>query len=251
MSQSVTILGLGWLGKPLAKALADEGYHVKGSVRRERHQQKLDGQYDIDVIRLRLKEEEDQLPSFFAHTDIAVLTIPAKESYDAVITALAQHSLDQIIFCSTTSVYTATEGEVDEHARVNENSPYIEVENALKEAFGDKVTIIRFAGLMGYDRQLIKYIKKGIRSPHAPVNHIHRDDAVGIIKAVINQKLKGSVINAVAPKHPTKMEILHTFSSTYKIPLFGLQFLDDASNKIVRSSTALEYAYMHSNPALF
>jgi NAD dependent epimerase/dehydratase family enzyme len=48
--------------------------------------------------------------------------------------------------------------------------------------------------------------KENLSGGNAPINLIHLDDCIGIIKAIIEKEHWDSILNAVYPFHPTKKE---------------------------------------------
>ncbi len=124
--KKVAIVGLGWLGMPLAMSLAAKGWQVTGS------KTTADGveaarMCGIDGVELRLEPElvcdADDLDTLM-NVDALVITLPARRSgpgesfylqamQEIVDSALAHH-VPRIIFTSSTSVYGEVEGVVKE-----------------------------------------------------------------------------------------------------------------------------------------
>lgn len=124
--KKVAIVGLGWLGMPLAMSLATKGWQVTGS------KTTADGveaarMCGIDGIELRLEPElvcdADDLDALM-NVDALVITLPARRSgpgesfylqamQEIVDSALAHH-IPRIIFTSSTSVYGDVDGLVKE-----------------------------------------------------------------------------------------------------------------------------------------
>src|SRR5690606_8412738 len=95
----------------------------------------------------------------------------------------------KVIYTSSTSVYPDLNTEVtEEQADTSTDLFKIEEELRLLCNFrGIALSIIRFGGLMGYDRFPCKYYSGKISAgrSNSPVNYIHRDDAVQIIEQII------------------------------------------------------------------
>jgi nucleoside-diphosphate-sugar epimerase len=124
--KKVAIVGLGWLGMPLAMSLAAKGWQVTGS------KTTADGveaarMCGIDGVELRLEPElvcdADDLDTLM-NVDALVITLPARRSgpgesfylqamQEIVDSALAHH-VPRIIFTSSTSVYGDVDGVVKE-----------------------------------------------------------------------------------------------------------------------------------------
>ncbi len=140
--KKVAIVGLGWLGMPLAMSLAAKGWQVTGS------KTTADGveaarMCGIDGVELRLEPElvcdADDLDTLM-NVDALVITLPARRSgpgesfylqamQEIVDSALAHH-VPRIIFTSSTSVYGEVEGVVKESS---ERRPVTASGQVLKE----------------------------------------------------------------------------------------------------------------------
>lgn len=219
MSETVAILGCGWLGLPLGTELVRQGYRVKGSsTHAERLTKLADAGIEPFLLRFSPRPEGD-LNGFLENTDVLVVSIPprAGQQGDAFhprqIEALVERLKTvgrqlAVIYVSSTSVYPDSSGtETTESSDVLENHPLIQAENTLRQT-GLPLTVVRFGGLMGYDRIPGKYfIGKTVTTGEVPVNFIHRDDAVGLLGEIIRQNVWGETFNAVAPEHPVRREM--------------------------------------------
>jgi nucleoside-diphosphate-sugar epimerase len=67
--------------------------------------------------------------------------------------------------------------------------------------------IVRFGGLMGYERNPCKYFTTQTSTDFSRVNYIHQDDAVGAILRLIEENIWDEIFNVVSPEHPTRAEI--------------------------------------------
>ena len=106
---TISILGCGWLGLPLAEEL-QKNYEVKGSYRSKKTQQLLEdsgiGYYHIDL-------GEDQFDDEFFDCDVLIVAIPPNlrlQNADVHFNQLQliNEYLNQdthIIYCTTTGVY--------------------------------------------------------------------------------------------------------------------------------------------------
>ncbi|MFX4311332.1 NAD-dependent epimerase/dehydratase family protein, partial [Enterobacter sp. 63] len=166
--KKVAIVGLGWLGMPLAMSLAAKGWQVTGS------KTTADGveaarMCGIDGIELRLEPElvcdADDLDALMG-VDALVITLPARRSgpgesfylqavQEIVDSALAHH-VPRIIFTSSTSVYGDIDGTVKESTvrqPVTASGRVLkELEDWLHNLPGTQVDILRLAGLVGPGR---------------------------------------------------------------------------------------------------
>lgn len=254
----ISILGCGWLGKPLGKNLFQSGYVVRGSTTRHEN---------IDVLKqagiLPFVFNVDELLSRegirdFFDTDVLVISLPhgvrkgkAEEYMSQIrrVLQVAQDGLTQrIILISTTSVYPNLNRIVTEEDADNDN-PIVKSERLVRDS-AIPATILRFSGLYGPGRHPGKFLagKVDVKDGDAPVNMIHLDDCIGIITQVIQQNIWNEVFNACADEHPTR----RTFYTKAALEL-GAEppmFLDDHSStyKIVSSERvkkALRYHFIH------
>ena len=77
MSTQISILGCGWLGMPLAKALLQKGYKIKGSSTSEDKLEVLKSA-GIQPFKIELKEEKvlGDIASFLEGSEILIIDIP-------------------------------------------------------------------------------------------------------------------------------------------------------------------------------
>lgn len=266
MSETVAILGCGWLGLPLGSELVRQGYRVKGSTTRAERLPLL-AEAGIEPHQIAFEPQpEGDLKDFLEKADVLVVSIPprAGQQGDAFhprqIAELARHLPStqhpaSIVYISSTSVYPDTGRETTEVDDVLENHPLIQAENELKRT-GLPLTVVRFGGLMGYDRIPGKYfIGKTVTTGDVPVNFIHRDDAVGVIAEIIRQKAWGETFNAVAPEHPVRRDIYRKNAAQFgwEAPRFEAPPAPEPFKLIspARLTEQLGYRFRFPNPLNF
>lgn len=219
----ISILGCGWLGLPLAESLQKSGHSVKGSTTTKEKLQLLKGK-NIEPFLITLNPELlcNDCQAFWDST-VLVLNIPPGrnredngkfhlEQIAAVRDEAEKGAVSRVIFISSTSVYPEGSGIVSEEdaregkARRSSGNVLLKAEKMLAEADGFDTTVIRFGGLYGYDRHPITYLsgKKDLDRGSAPVNLIHCEDCVAIIKKVIEKNVAGEIFNAVTDGHPPR-----------------------------------------------
>jgi nucleoside-diphosphate-sugar epimerase len=267
---TISILGCGWLGLPLAKALRAQNYLVKGSTTQTEKLETL-AQAGILPFLLRFNPapEGDDLVEFLrAKVLIISLTPQVQKRGNAfhpqqikyLLQALQNSSLQHIIYLSSTSVYPELNREVFENELLSPqedlNLALLEAEKMLQSWQNCKLTILRCGGLMGYDRIPAKYFagKTGLKTGKIPVNYVHRDDVVQIISEIIKQNLWNEVFNVVAPEHPIRAAVYaqNVLEFGYEAP----QFIDNEefSFKIVNSDKLIQrlnYQFKYPNPLAF
>ncbi len=267
IKEKISILGCGWLGWPLAVSLIKNGYSVKGSTTTKEKVSLLEKD-GIEGYWLKSDRHISgkNLSAFF-QSNVLFLDIPFKRNFenpwdykqqiDAIVEFVKPSGLGQVIFASSTSVYPdqlAVASEDVYFSPTNERSKVLlEIEKDLMANKNFKTTIIRFAGLFGGDRKIGKFLsaQKDIADKDAPVNLIHQEDCVEIIKMIIKKKVYGEIINAVCDEHPTK-ENLYT-KAALKLGLPPPQFSNAVttakrivSNKKLKA--LLKYTFKYPNP---
>ncbi|WP_159948136.1 NAD(P)-binding domain-containing protein [Polaribacter septentrionalilitoris] len=219
----VSILGCGWLGKPLALSFLEDGFSVKGSTTTEDKISVLESlaiePYLVDISDF---EEYD----LFLESDILVIAITSKDvdGFESLIAQIQESSIQKVIFISSTSVYPRINKVMTEEDEVVPNHPLVAIENLFKENTFFETTIIRFAGLFGGERHPANWFKNGkpIPQPNGFVNMIHQEDCIEIIHEIINQNCWNQTFNACANHHPTRRDfyINARESKGFEAPIF-------------------------------
>lgn len=232
-TMTVSILGCGWYGNALAKALIANGTSVKGSTTSPEKLPllKADGiePHLIDLSAERLNYNHD-----FFTCDVLVIAIPPKArsgegaeyvpKLQKVIDAILKRDIKKAILISSTGVYADQNRELNEQDDPKPNTPSGEVLNKAEELFklqtAFKTTIIRFGGLIGPGREPGRFFagKKDIPNGLAPVNMIHQRDCVGFTLAVLNKDAFGYTLNACTPHHPPKFAFYTQAASKAGLP---------------------------------
>ncbi len=235
--KTISILGSGWLGLPLALELLKQ-YYIKLSTRSVDKLQDLETQnitpYLVDIDNLFQTIEE------FLEADILIINIPSKniESFKKLAQYIEKSQIKKLIFISSTSVCR------------DDKSPLLSIEKIFQD-MDKKTTILRFGGLIGYGRNPANFFKnnKIVLNPQTPVNMIHRDDCIGIIKEILKQDVFDEVFNCCSPTHPTKKEFYThcAISSSLPVPSF-----DTVKNKeqytiipVEKLLNKLNYEFIH------
>ena len=219
----ISILGCGWLGLPLAKALLKNGFLVKGSTTSDQKLSVL-GNLGIQGFQIELSETKIQgeVDSFLENSKILIIDIPpklrgnSKENFVSkiknVIPYIEKSTIENVLFISSTSVYGEGNLIVTEETELNPDTEssrqLVKSEQLLQSNSNFKTTILRFGGLIGEDRHPIKFLagRKNIENPNAPINLIHQEDCLGIIQKIIELNSWNETFNAVTPFHPSRKE---------------------------------------------
>lgn len=226
--KQISILGCGWLGLPLAKKLIEEGHSVNGSTTSEN---KLSTFKDLGInpylVTLESEGISQTITDFLERSEILIIDIPPKlrgntssfstplemtfvKKIENLIPFIEKSTVKKVLFVSSTSVYGDENGMITEETEPNPDTEsgkqLLLAEALLQNNQNFETTILRFGGLIGEDRQPVKFLagKENLENADAPVNLIHQNDCIGVIQEIINQFKWKEVFNAVAPFHPTR-----------------------------------------------
>ncbi|MDG1226428.1 MAG: NAD-dependent epimerase/dehydratase family protein, partial [Polaribacter sp.] len=218
----VSVLGCGWLGKPLSISLLDEGYSVKGSTTTEEKLELLEmNNITPYIVNISDFEEFDS----FLSSDILIISITSKDvdGFQNLISQIQSSDVQKVIFISSTSVYGRLNKVMTEEDVVLK-TPLTEIEDLFRQNNFFETTIIRFAGLFGDERHPSNWFKNGrkIPQPKGFVNMIHKEDCIEIIHTIIDQNCWGQTFNACSNHHPTRREFytIAKLSNDFEIPEF-------------------------------
>ena len=220
--KKVAIVGLGWLGMPLALSLQAAGIQVTGSKTTQ------DGveaarMCGIDSYLLELTPdltcEADDLAALL-DVDALVITLPASrtasggENYLRAVQQLVDSALAvgiaHIIFTSSTSVYGEKPGLTTERSVLEPVSvagkTLQELESWLHNLPDTSVDILRLAGLVGPKRHPGRFLagKEGLSKGQQGVNLVHLEDVIAAIHLLLQQPGGNRVYNLCAPQHPSR-----------------------------------------------
>jgi nucleoside-diphosphate-sugar epimerase len=223
----ISILGCGWLGLPLAKALLENDFAVKGSTTSVQKLSILENS-GIQAFQIELSETKIQgeVDSFLENSKILIIDVPPKlrgsstENFVSkiknVIPFIEKSSVENVLFISSTSVYGEDNLVVTEESQLNPDTEsgrqLVQTEQLLQSNSNFKTTVLRFGGLIGEDRHPIKFLagRTNIENPNAPINLIHQEDCIGIITAILCHtepvEVWNETFNAVTPFHPSRKE---------------------------------------------
>lgn len=217
----ISILGCGWLGFPLAKALLKNGFTLKGSTTST---EKIVVIENAGIQAFQIIVESDRvlgsIEALLAESSILLIDIPPKlrgnQSGDfvgkikTILPFIEKSTIENVVFISSTSVYGDENDQVTEETPLNpdsEGGKQLEiVETLLQNNSFFKTTILRFGGLIGEDRNPARFLagKENLDNPDAPINLIHQKDCIGIIMKIIAKNAWNTTFNAAMPYHPSR-----------------------------------------------
>ena len=264
----ISILGCGWLGLPLAKALLKNGFSVKGSTTSVDKLLVLKN-LGIQEFQIELSETKSQgeVDSFLENSKILIIDIPpklrgiSKENFVSkiknLIPFIEKSAVENVLFISSTSVYGEDNLAVTEETKLNPDTEsgkqLVQTEQLLQNNPKFKTTILRFGGLIGDDRHPIHFLagKTNLENPNAPINLIHQDDCIGIILEILRQNSWNETFNAVTPYHPSRKEYYTQKAKDLKLapPAFNYENLI-LGKTILNSKVETILGYTFTKPSL-
>lgn len=264
---SVSILGCGWFGVALGKSLLEDGYDVQGSGRESLEISHISQSFIkpvwIDVRARSLLYFDSQ----FWQSDVVVVGIPpirnagVEEVFprrmQMVIDELVRKGVKRVILLSSTIVYP-NNCEIVREDDIRPGSKPSGVAWSLAETLfrNEKsftTTIVRLAGIIGEGRDPgVFTMQRHIRKPgNVPVNIIHMDDAVGVVKELIKNDQGNETFNACSAKHPTRQELYEAAGLSKSGAMPDFLMLDEPPFKIVNSDKLREktgYQFLYDDP---
>jgi nucleoside-diphosphate-sugar epimerase len=251
LKKQISILGCGWLGKPLAINLMQQGHKIKGSTTSE---SKLPDFQEIGILPflINLDSLKENI-SAFLDSEILIVALPSKniDGFKNLIGFIEKSTIKKVVFISSTSVYENSNEMVTEQTDIPP-SALATIETLFKNSSHFNTTIIRFAGLFGYNRKPGKFFPKGrkIPNPEGFVNMIHQDDCIQLIEKVIEKNAWNEVFNGCADSHPTRREFYSkaTLDIVSELPEF--EEAAEIQQKIIsnkKSKELLHFQYKYGN----
>tara|TARA_R110001592_G_scaffold26408_4_gene98951 strand:+ start:1709 stop:2515 length:807 start_codon:yes stop_codon:yes gene_type:complete len=215
---TVTIIGCGWFGLPLATQLVKQGIKVKASKRHSEDLVQLQ-QAGIDAYQLDLANVTNQAKnSSLFDADAIVINIPpglrrGETDYLGYLTQLinlmGERQYQKIIFISTTGVYPSLDQTVTEQdaAVFNDTSGTLLQAEAMFSAMKNSC-IVRFSGLVGPKRHPGRFFagKTDVSGANVAVNLVHLDDCVAAVSLILSRNDTLAIYNLAANVHPTRGE---------------------------------------------
>ncbi|CAA9287220.1 MAG: Protein YeeZ [uncultured Adhaeribacter sp.] len=268
--KTVSILGCGWLGLPLAEQLIWSGYQVKGSTTTPEKLNLLQAK-KIEPFLLNLADSAglENIPSFL-DADSLIVSLPPRlragqgsqylNQINLLTQALQQAGrVQQVLFISSTSVYqdvNAVITEAHDHQALKEDNPLRQAETLLQQSTAYKTTILRFGGLVGGNRHPGRFLagKTNVPQPQAPVNLIHLDDCLRLCQEIITGPGQNEVYNACADHHPSREEFYSAAARALHLPPPQFNSKEPCSFKIINNEkikAAYRYHFIHPDPMFF
>lgn len=264
--KKVSIIGLGWLGLPLAHHLKSLGIEVVGSTTSSDKQSRIQPE-GIPAVQFELNPfpQGKGFQALF-EAGILVVNIPPRsrtqgadfylEQLKFLRSMIDQSPIKKVIFVSSTGIYP----EIPKKEEYTEISPLslencgnqtlLKAEEMMEKDRGFDLTIVRFGGLMGGERIPGKYFagKENVAG-HTRVNFIHRNDAVGMLAWIIEKGLWNEVFNGVAPIHSLRKDIYERNHQDLGFPLpASYQQGTHGNDRLIFGKKIISYGYQFQYP---
>ncbi|GAB2940765.1 SDR family oxidoreductase [Hafnia psychrotolerans] len=271
--KKVAIVGLGWLGMPLAMALSSKGYQVVGSKTTPDGVEaaRMCGIDCYPLVFLPQMQCDAEDFEVLLNVDALIITLPARRTVEGselyfqavqqlVDSALA-HNIGRIIFTSSTSVYGEGSGTMREDSRLCPVTPsgkvLAELENWFHRLPNTSVDVLRLAGLVGSDRHPGRFLagKINVQGGHYGVNLVHQDDVIAAMILLLSLPKGGHTYNLCAPLHPEKQHFYPALARQLGLaePHFAESHEGDIGGKLIdgnRICKELGFEYQHPDPEL-
>jgi len=266
---TVAILGCGWLGLPLAKALVVQGYPVVGSTTTPSQLLTL---RDAGIMPFLLRlaptltpTDADTLHAMLAGVNVLILNVPPRRSatnsdYAALLQPVCEAAeackIAAVLFVSSTGVYPdepRAMREQDAVATAEASSSMLRAEALFASSQRPwQTTVVRLGGLFGPGRLPGRFLagRQNVAQPNAPVNLIHLTDCVSLLTSIIHQQAWGYTFNACAAQHPTRAEFYTRAAQQLGLVPPVFQAADTTSGKSIDSELIREklaYEFQHDD----
>lgn len=243
-----TILGMGYLGRPLAEKCYQQGSEV-AATKRSLTSDDINLPIQLDSLDLNQADAFDA-PFWEAHwrnkpTWFCLLPPTPFADYTAVLRQWREkaeaYGVQHLIFSSSTGVYGDQARACDETTPPDPQTEsarrIVAVEQDLLSSSVPNIDILRFGGLYCAERHPLRSLlkKSQISGGSQPVNVIHRDAAVAALLQTAAQPKGKRIRNVVESEHPTRAEFYRAEARKLGLPEPDFLPDDTRGGKIVNS----------------
>ena len=259
LTKQISIIGCGWLGLPLATQLLEDGYRIKGSTTYVDKLQTLKS-VGIEAFYVEMSAEgiNGEIENCISESEILILNIPPGlrkqpetdfvKQMTFLINYIQHSSVKKVLFISSTSVFADEESmpTITDDRVPNPDSAsgrqLVQVEAIFKNNPHFKTTILRFGGLFGVDRHPATFLsgKSELKNPDAPVNLIHLEDCIGVIRELINEDVWDETFNASTTPHPSRKDFYTSACKAMDLPMPQFESSGKNQGKYIDSNKLLQ-----------
>lgn len=243
------VLGLGYLGRPLAQKLYEQGAAV-AALKRRLTSDDINLPIRLDCIDLNNATAFQTAfwAQYWADKTVWIALLPpsAVADYEAVmrnwIALAGRFGISHIVFGSSIGVYGDAARECDEHSppqpQTESARRTLAAENMLLQSGIANIDILRLGGLYSAERHPLTSLLKrpSVSGAHRPVNMLHQDAAVAALYQAACTPAGIRIRNIVAPQHPLKHEFYRAEAAKLGLPSADFDMADTSSGKVVRSA---------------
>ncbi|WP_409440328.1 NAD(P)-binding domain-containing protein [Psychromonas sp. GE-S-Ul-11] len=251
-NKTVSILGSGWLGEPLANHLAQAGYEVGLSTRTPTKVSTLKKTrvtphiIDIEALQGNVKD------FLQAQTLIINITCKALPAFEKLAEEIAKSPIQQVLFISSTSVYPNDAGLCSESDQLTSETNLRKIEKCFTDNIGFECTVLRLAGLIGRKRHPGRFFASGksIKDGFGKVNLIHQADCIKLIETILTQQAWGEIFNGCADNHPTKKDYYTEMALSLGLPKPDYIIAENSATKVISNEKVkrtLGYQFIYPN----
>lgn len=263
----VAVIGCGWFGFPLAKALIASGTDVIGTKTTEEGLQQLrDEGIDAALLNLGHEDATAQLHSILADVSALVVNIPPGlrrgendylDKLKLLLEPIKQSQLKKLVYISSTGAYPQTQGwltEADLAAAEPGSSSWVlqQAEQLMQSLRHDNlaVTTVRFAGLVGAGRNPGRFLAGKTDLPKGDnlVNLVHLEDCITAVRKILHSQQRSATYNLVSPAHVRKDQFYTQAAASLGLPPPQFLASNQGDGKVVVGDlicSELDFSYQY------
>lgn len=211
---TVTIIGSGWLGRPLAQHLQKQGLDVCVTSTSTEKKAQLEAN-DLNVIIFPNAVSDEQLQKRLSVSQTVIITIPPGNDYEKTgatirnVLAMLPEGC-RVFYTSSTGVYRHLSTSdrlliIEENAEVN--GPLANLESIITTS-GKRFVVCRLGGLCGPGRHPGRFLagKKNVADGNTVVNLVHLTDVIRWMTALLKSEVSNEVFQITADEHPQRQD---------------------------------------------
>jgi len=239
---NVGIIGCGWLGTAVAKALLVDNINVfatRSTIDNVAVLAELGINAEALLLPVTTPKSVEQLNQHrvFEQQSLVIAITPqfkqGRSDYGEKVAQLvnaAKHQghVKRIILLSSSAVYNGLNQEVNEDTCLDFSADKVQILHEAEKVVLDfaqesqskKAYVLRLAGLVGPNRHPGKFLLSGrmLKSPEAPVNLIHQQDAQKLILELLNTNVSTGIFNGVSQTHVNKKTYYQAAAKSLSLP---------------------------------
>ncbi|MBF0802779.1 MULTISPECIES: SDR family NAD(P)-dependent oxidoreductase [unclassified Neisseria] len=237
------ILGMGYLGKPLAEKMFENGSRISALKRQSVSANLPVNLHTADLNHPRVFEADfwqtwADKPLWFC-----LLPPSAVADYPALLAGWLQlarnFGIKHIVYAGSTSVYGDAARPCSEHTapepQTESACKIYRVEKLLRESGIPNIDILRLGGLYCAKRHPLHSLLKcsNLTGAHRPVNMLHRNRAVAALHRAAVTPAGLRIRNIVEAQHPTQYNFYRTEAAKLGLPEPAFNLGDQSGGKTV------------------